>query len=125
MRTGESAEMYLECILELTQTMGGVRSIDVAHKTGYSKPSVSRAVGVLKAGGFINVDRGGYITLTDEGRTRAEKIYERHTIITEFLKAIGVDEVTACEDACKMEHVISDASFEAIKRHSVKKSSND
>ena len=121
----ESGEMYLETIHLLTKKNGRVRSIDVCEEMGYSKPSVSRAIGILRNDRYIEVDSKGYITLTDEGLALAEKIYERHTIITEFLKAIGVDEVTACEDACKMEHVISDASFEAIKRHSVKKSSND
>ena len=121
----ESGEMYLETIHVLIKKNGRVRSIDVCEEMGYSKPSVSRAIGILRNDSYIEVDSKGYITLTDEGLALAEKIYERHTIITEFLRSIGVDEATACEDACKMEHIISDASFEAIKRHSQKKSSND
>ena len=112
----ESGEMYLETIYVLSQNGGSVRSIDVSEHMGYSKPSVSRAIGILKKDGYINVDRSGFITLTDAGREHAEKIFERHTIITEFLKSLGVDVETAAEDACKMEHIISDASFEAIKR---------
>ena len=83
---------------------------------GYSKPSVSRAVGLLKNGGYITVDESGHITLTDEGRTIAEKIYERHTLLTNFLVALGVDERTASDDACRLEHAISDISFDAVKR---------
>ena len=112
----ESGEMYLETIYVLSQNGGSVRSIDVSEHMGYSKPSVSRAIGILKKDGYINVDRSGFISLTDAGKEHAEKIFERHTIITEFLKNLGVDAKTAAEDACKMEHIISDASFEAIKR---------
>ena len=115
MRTNESAEMYLECILELRNEYGEVRSIDIARKTGYSKPSVSRAVGLLKKGGQIEVDGGGYITLTQNGEAIAEKIFERHRLITEFLVRLGVGPETASEDACKIEHVISDESFAKIK----------
>ena len=116
MRIQESGEMYLETILLLSQKSGHVRAIDVGEEMGYSKPSVSRAMGLLKNGGFIVVDADGAITLTDTGREIAEKIYARHTLLTKFLIALGVDEETASEDACKMEHSISDASFEAIKQ---------
>ena len=111
----ESGEMYLETILMLSGTMSNVRSVDISEHMGYSKPSVSRAVGLLKTGGYIEVDRDGFITLTPTGRTLAEKIYERHTILTEFLVRIGVDRETAAEDACKMEHDISDVSLQALK----------
>ncbi len=116
----ESGEMYLETIYVLTQQIGQVRSIDVCESMGYSKPSISRAIGILKDDGYITVDKQGFITLTDEGQALALKIYERHTIICEFLKRLGVDEKTASDDACKMEHIISDASFEAIKTFSQK-----
>ena len=116
MRIQESGEMYLETILRLSQKSGHVRAIDVGEDMGYSKPSVSRAMGLLKNGGFIVIDADGAITLTDAGREIAEKIYARHTLITNFLISLGVDEKTAAEDACKMEHSISDASFEAIKK---------
>ncbi len=109
--------MYLETILVLTQKLGTVRSIDVGEYMGYSKPSVSRAMSILKSGGYITVDSNGHITLTDVGLEVAEKIYSRHNLITEFLIHLGVDEKTASEDACKMEHDISDEAFEAIKRH--------
>lgn len=111
----ESGEMYLESILVLSLHGKSVRSIDIVDYMGYSKPSVSRAVGLLKSGQYITVDEGGYITLTDAGREVAEKIYERHMVLTAFLRHIGVDENTAAEDACRMEHVISDASFLALK----------
>lgn len=111
----ESGEMYLETIYVLSQNSQSVRSIDVSEHMGYSKPSVSRAIGILKKDGFITVDRSGFIALTDEGRARAEKIFERHTIITEFLLSLGVSAEVASEDACKMEHIISDESFEAMK----------
>ena len=113
----ESGQMYLESILVLQRKNGAVRSIDIVEYMNYSKPSVSRAVSILKKGEFITVDKNGYITLTEKGKTEAEKIYERHGIITKFLIALGVDEKTATEDACKMEHVISDQSIEAIKKH--------
>lgn len=116
MRIQESGEMYLETILRLSQKSGHVRAIDVGEEMGYSKPSVSRAMSLLKQGGYVVIDRNGAITLTDAGRELAEKIYERHTLITNFLVSIGVDEETAAEDACKMEHSISDTSFEAIKK---------
>ena len=116
MRIQESGEMYLETILRLSQTSGHVRAIDVGEEMGYSKPSVSRAMSLLKEGGYIVIDRDGAITLTDAGREIAEKIYARHTLLTNFLVSLGVDETTAAEDACKMEHSISDISFEAIQR---------
>ncbi len=109
--------MYLETILVLLREKGAVRSLDVAEHMGFSKPSVSRAVGILKRGAYILVDRDGYITLTDAGMEIASKIYERHTLLTAFLIRLGVNEKTAAEDACKLEHDISDESFEAIKRH--------
>lgn len=116
MRLQESGEMYLETILVLSKN-GLVRSLDVAEYMGFSKPSVSRAVGLLKNGGYITVDKNGHIFLTDIGREMAEKIYERHNILTAFLVSIGVDADTASEDACKIEHNISDKSLEAIKKH--------
>ena len=113
----ESAEMYLETIYQLLQQRGSVRSVDVAESMGYSKPSVSRAVNLLKQGGYLLMDKDGSLTLTAEGAAAAEKIYERHTILTGLLIHLGVSRETASEDACKMEHVISDETFEAIKRH--------
>ena len=113
----ESGEMYLETILILTIRDQTVRSIDIAKHMGFSKPSVSRAVGRLKEQGYITVDPEGAILLTDSGRAIAEKIYERHRVLTALLTRLGVDENTAAEDACKIEHDISDATFEAMKRH--------
>ena len=120
MRLQESGEMYLETILILSRKSNAVRSIDISEYMGYSKPSVSRAMGLLKAEGYIPVD-GGYITLTESGRKIAEKIYERHNVLAETLKMLGVSETAAVADACKIEHDISDESFEAIKRHLKKK----
>ena len=117
MRLQESGEMYLECIYVLSQTLDVVRSIDVVEYMGYSKPSVSRAVGLLKNGGYLTVEDNGALLLTQEGRTIGEKIYARHTILTELLMRLGVDRKTATEDACRMEHTISDATFDAIRRH--------
>ncbi len=108
--------MYLESILVLSKKKGTVRAIDISEYMGFSKPSVSRALGLLKSGGFVSSDEQGFLTLTDEGKAVAEKIYERHTELTNYLTLIGVDKETASKDACKMEHVISDASFEAIKK---------
>lgn len=113
----ESGEMYLETIYVLQKKANAVRSLDVAEYMGFSKPSVSRAVGILKSGGFINVDKSGFLTLTESGKEVACKIYERHTLISKFLVSLGVRESVAAEDACKMEHYISDESFNAIKRH--------
>ena len=113
----ESGEMYLESIFVLSNQKGSVRAIDVGEYLGYSKPSVSRAMGLLKNGGFITVDKDGSINLTDAGREIAQKIYDRHTLLTGLLTRLGVSEETAAEDACKMEHAISDETFEAIKRY--------
>jgi Mn-dependent DtxR family transcriptional regulator len=109
--------MYLECIYILSQTLDIVRSIDVVEYMGYSKPSVSRAVGLLKSGGYLTTEDNGALVLTEAGRSIGEKIYARHTILTELLMRLGVDRQTATEDACRMEHAISDASFEAIQKH--------
>ena len=117
MGLAESGEMYLETIYVLTRHSTSVRSIDVSESMGYSKPSVSRAIGILKAGEYIEVDRSGFITLTEKGVKTAESLYERHTILTDLLVSLGVDRETAAVDACKIEHVISAESFEAIKKH--------
>ena len=116
MKLQESGEMYLETLLVLSKQSQKVRSIDIAVHMGYSKPSVSRAVGILKDGGFIDVEADGSLILTDEGRQIAEKTYERHKLLTEFLVSLGVNEDVASEDACKIEHVISDETFYAIKK---------
>ena len=116
MSVHESGEMYLEAILVLTRKSGFVRSIDVSEYLGYSKPSVSRAMGLLRQGEYIQVDTDGSITLTETGLAIAEKIYERHTMMTDLLIRMGVSRETAAADACKLEHAISDESFEAIKR---------
>ena len=116
MHLQESGEMYLETVYVLSKN-GVVRSLDVAEYMGFSKPSVSRAVGLLKQGGYLLMDKDGYLTLTESGLDVAKKIYERHTLLSKFLVRLGVDEKTATEDACKMEHDISDESFAAIKRH--------
>jgi Mn-dependent DtxR family transcriptional regulator len=108
--------MYLETIRILSGNGKAVRATDICEHMGYSKPSVSRAMSLLKEGGYIVIDRDGAITLTAAGREIAEKIYARHTLLTKFLISLGVDEATASEDACKMEHSISDISFEAIQR---------
>lgn len=113
----ESAEMYLETIYQLSRERGTVRSVDVAESMGYSKPSVSRAVGLLKTGGYLVMEKDGTLTLTETGLETAQKVYERHTILTNLLIRLGVSPETAAEDACKMEHVISDETFEAMKRH--------
>ncbi len=115
MRLQESGEMYLETILILSRKLEHVRSLDVAEHMGFSKPSVSRAVGLLKKAGYLQMDPAGYLTLSDFGRAVAEKIYERHITLSRFFMSIGVDEKTALEDACKIEHYISDATFEKIK----------
>ena len=113
----ESGEMYLETIHVLQKKNGAVRSVDISEHMSYSKPSVSRAVGLLKKEQYIEVDKDGYITLTNSGRAVAEKIYERHTLLSNMLIRLGVSEKTALEDACRLEHAISDESFEAIKRY--------
>ena len=112
----ESAEMYLETIYELSLTSNSVRSIDVAESMGYSKPSVSRAVGLLKQGGYLITDEDGFLVLTEEGHSVAARIYDRHRVLSLMLEAIGVDKKTASEDACKIEHVISEETFQALKR---------
>ena len=112
----ESGEMYLETIYVLSKANAQVRSIDISEHMGYSKPSVSRAVHILKEQEYIRIDGEGFITLTNSGREVAEKIFERHTLITGLLIRLGVDPETAADDACRIEHAISDASFEAIKR---------
>lgn len=116
----ESAEMYLETIYLLTRKRDDVRSIDIAEHMGYSKPSVSRAMGLLKRGGYLTVDKDGFLKLTQQGITVAEKIFERHTVLSHFLTSLGVDEVTAAQDACKIEHVISDTTLKAIKDYLTK-----
>lgn len=116
MHIQESGEMYLESIHVLLKKNGHVRSVDISEYMGYSKPSVSRAVGLLKNGGYIAVDKDGYITLTESGLELATKIYDRHTILSQLLIRLGVDPEVAAEDACKLEHAISDESFMAIKR---------
>ena len=116
-RSDESVEDCLETILLLQKKLGQVRSIDIVRELDFSKPSVSRAVGLLKNGGYIRVDGDGYITLTAEGHEIADKIYERHTVLAEFLTKLGVDPKIAVQDACKIEHDISDESFDAIKKH--------
>lgn len=113
----ESGEMYLETIYVLTKEKPAVRAIDVGEHMGFSKPSVSRAVGLLKKEGYVTVDNNGYLVLTDMGLETAEKIYQRHTMLMQFLTAIGVDAETAAEDACKIEHAISDTTFAALKHY--------
>ena len=115
MHLQESGEMYLETIYVLSQQKNIVRAIDVGEHLGYSKPSVSRAVGLLKQGGYVASDEDGFLVLTDSGRTAAEKIFERHTVLSQFLIKLGVSEASASEDACKIEHVICDETFDAIK----------
>ena len=113
----ESGQMYLEAIYVLSQNNNKVRSIDVGAYLKYTKPSVSRAIGILKNGNYILVDSEGYITLTADGESIAKQLYERHTILTNMLISLGIDEDTAAEDACRIEHVISDKSFTAVKKH--------
>ncbi|MBQ9459676.1 MAG: metal-dependent transcriptional regulator [Oscillospiraceae bacterium] len=116
----ESGEMYLETILVLSQKSRFVRAIDVGEEMGFSRPSVSRAVHLLAEGGYLTIDPSGALTLTEAGRAVAEKIYERHTVLSRGLMSLGVSEETAVSDACKIEHDISDESFAAIKRHLLK-----
>ena len=117
MRSNESAEMYLETIQVLREKKANVRAIDVVHETGYTKPSVSRAMGLLKKSGHIEVDENGYISLTETGEALAKKILERHRLLTDFLVRIGVSPEVASDDACKVEHHISQETFECIKTH--------
>ena len=111
----ESAEMYIETIYVLSQEKAKVRSIDIAEHMGYSKPSVSRAMGLLKQGGYVVMDGDGFITLTELGKHEAVKIFERHTVLSQLLKHLGVSDATASEDACKIEHVISEQTFSCLK----------
>ena len=113
----ESGEMYLETIYVLSQQQDLVRSLDVANYMDYSKPSVSRAVGILKKHGYLTVEENGHLALTETGLATAAKIYERHNVLSEMLIGLGVNEETAVEDACRIEHYISDESFTAIKKH--------
>lgn len=117
MKVHESGEMYLESILVLRKKMANVRSIDIVNYTGYTKPSISRAINLLKKDNMLLVDDNGYITLTPEGEALAIKIYERHNILTQLFEKLGVSPETADSDACKIEHVISDETFERIKEH--------
>lgn len=116
-RTQESAEDYLETILILHNRKGEVRSIDIVNEMGFSKPSVSNAMKRFRQKAYIEMDKNGYITLTASGRTIAERIYERHRLLTEYLVALGVNRETAMADACRIEHVISEESFEKIRTH--------
>lgn len=113
----ESGEMYLETIYVLLKEKPAVRAIDVGEYMGFSKPSVSRALGLLKESGHVVTDANGFLSLTDSGIAVAEKIFERHTILTTIFTELGIDEETASDDACKIEHVISDKTFEALKKH--------
>ncbi len=117
MKLLESGQMYLETILILSKEKANVRSIDVCEYMGFSKPSVSRAISLLRSGGYVNMDSDGYLTLTESGAEVANKMYDRHKLITDFLVSLGVDGCTASEDACKIEHCISDTSFDAIKKY--------
>ena len=124
MKIYASGEDYLEAVLVLQKKKGMVRSVDLARHMGFSKASISHAVGVLKNGGFLTVDEDGYFHLTEDGREIAEKIYERHQFFTEQLVAVGVDRETAERDACRIEHAISEEAFQKLKA-SVEKQSND
>ena len=117
----ESGEMYLETIYVLSKERPAVRAIDVGEHMGFSKPSVSRALGLLKESGHVVTDANGYLSLTEAGQAVAEKIFERHTILTKIIVGLGVSEETAASDACRMEHVISDETFEAFKKHLAEK----
>lgn len=117
MHLQESGEMYLETILILSQKRNAVRAIDVGEYMGFSKPSVSRALGLLKGGGYVHSDEHGHLTLTELGKEVAESVYERHRLLTECLVKLGVSEETAAADACKIEHDISPESFAAIKTY--------
>ena len=117
MQLQESGEMYLETILILSEENPHVRSIDVCEYMGFSKPSVSRAIGLLRNGGYVNVDSDGFLTLTEDGREVAVKMYDRHRLLTKVLMSLGVSEEIASADACKIEHHLSDESFEALKNY--------
>ena len=113
----ESGEDYLESIYVLSERQVIVRSIDVAHYTGFSKPSISRAVGLLRDNGYVSIDQNGLLGLTESGMQIASSIYERHTVLTAFLTALGVDAETAAEDACRIEHVLSEETIDKLKQH--------
>jgi Mn-dependent DtxR family transcriptional regulator len=117
MKIQESGEMYLEHILILSQQINHIRAIDIVNRTGYSKPSISRALKLLKEDGFINIDKSGYISLTASGEQTAKKIYERHNILSGIFRKIGVSVENAVADACKIEHDISDETFEKLKQY--------
>ena len=117
MQLQESGEMYLETILILSQRQRGVRAVDVAEYMGFSKPSVSRAVGLLRSGAYLELDENGFLVLTEEGRRVAERTWERHRFLTAFFRYLGVTPEVAERDACKIEHDMSDETFETIKRH--------
>ena len=121
MHLQESGEMYLETIYVLSLRGKGVRAVDVAEYMGYSKPSVSRAMGLLRGAGYVELDEGGFLVLTEEGRRVAGKTYERHLFLTDFFVSIGVNAETAAQDACKIEHDISDETFEAMKQYAAKR----
>lgn len=120
MHLQESGEMYLETLLILSKSSSTVRAVDIGEYMGFSKPSVSRALGLLKQGGYVQFDSDGFLFLTEEGQKVAEKTYERHQMLTAFFVRLGVSEKVAAEDACKIEHDISDETFEAVKRHAQK-----
>ena len=120
MELHESGENYLETILILRQRNPQVRSIDIVNETGYSKPSISRAMSILKSNNYIEVDSLGCITLTELGESVARSMYERHTMLTRFLISLGVSKETAAEDACRIEHVISKETFNALKKHTLR-----
>ncbi len=117
----ESGEMYLETIYVLSQDHPNVRAVDIGEELGYSRPSVSRAMHVLKDEGLVKTDDYGFVVLTEAGKVLAKRIYERHTVLTQALLSLGVDEKIASEDACRLEHYISDESFDAVKAHMAKK----
>ncbi len=117
MKQSESAENYLETILMLKQKNGAVRSIDIVRQMSFSKPSVSHAMGLLRQRGHITMDKDGWIELTDEGRALAERVYERHCLLSEWLMKLGVSPEVASEDACRMEHDLSDETFQKLKEH--------
>ena len=125
MQLQESGEMYLETILILSKKISNVRSIDVCEYMGFSKPSVSRGIGLLKKAGYVETDENGHLELTESGKKVAGTIYERHVMLANFLISLGVDEQTATKDACRIEHVISSQSFEAIKKQAELKLSKD
>ena len=125
MQLQESGEMYLETILILSNRQEHVRSIDISEYMNFSKPSISKAMGHLKEGGYVVMDSNGYITLTESGLEIATKIYERHNVLSRWLISLGVSEQTAIDDACRMEHDISDESFAAVKEHLIKEHKMD